>query len=276
MARRIYHVLSLGAGVQSSTLALMLDRREFGREYPKPDFAVFADTGAEPEAVYEWLTYLETQLSFPVHRVKKGDLEKDSLRVKRSGRSGKRYLRTLVPFFTLNDEGDKGILFRKCTADYKIRVIISSLRRLCRIPRGAKTRHVVQYLGISSDEAHRMKPAKDAWTEHRYPLVEHNISRADCIAWMEANGFPRPPRSACVFCPYHSDREWLRLRNEDAAGFERAVQFEREVQRKALRDEVLSGVPFLHSSRVPLDQVTFKDDESNEGWGNECEGMCGI
>ena len=38
-------VLSLGAGVQSSTLAFMYDLGEIG---PMPDFAVFADTMAEP------------------------------------------------------------------------------------------------------------------------------------------------------------------------------------------------------------------------------------
>ena len=42
-------VLSLGAGVQSSTLALMASRGEIG---PMPDCAIFADTGAEPAKVY--------------------------------------------------------------------------------------------------------------------------------------------------------------------------------------------------------------------------------
>ena len=48
-------VLSLGAGVQSTTLALLAVRGEIG---PMPDCAIFADTGWEPRAVYEHLTWL--------------------------------------------------------------------------------------------------------------------------------------------------------------------------------------------------------------------------
>ena len=41
--------ISLGAGVQSSVMALMASRGEIG---PTPDCAVFADTQWEPESVY--------------------------------------------------------------------------------------------------------------------------------------------------------------------------------------------------------------------------------
>ena len=44
--------LSLGAGVQSTTLALMASHGEIG---PMPDCAIFADTGWEPQAVYDHL-----------------------------------------------------------------------------------------------------------------------------------------------------------------------------------------------------------------------------
>lgn len=43
--------LSLGAGVQSSTLALMIALGEL----PPVDAAIFSDTHWEPRAVYEWL-----------------------------------------------------------------------------------------------------------------------------------------------------------------------------------------------------------------------------
>ena len=62
-------ILSLGAGVQSSTLALMAAKGEIK---PMPDCAIFADTGAEPQGVYDYLDWLEKQLPFPVHRVMEG------------------------------------------------------------------------------------------------------------------------------------------------------------------------------------------------------------
>ena len=46
-------VLSLGAGVQSSTVALMI---EYG-ELPMVDCAIFADTQNEPKYVYDSCAY---------------------------------------------------------------------------------------------------------------------------------------------------------------------------------------------------------------------------
>jgi len=66
-----FNVISLGAGVQSSTIALMAAHGEIA---PMPDAAIFADTQAEPVSVYRWLDWLETQLQFPVHRVTAGNL----------------------------------------------------------------------------------------------------------------------------------------------------------------------------------------------------------
>jgi hypothetical protein len=49
------HILSLGAGVQSSTLALMAAA---GEVTPMPTAAIFADTQDEPASVYRWLDWL--------------------------------------------------------------------------------------------------------------------------------------------------------------------------------------------------------------------------
>ena len=54
-------ILSLGAGVQSSTLALMIAHGEL----PPVTAAVFADTQWEPRKVYEWLDWLETEVQRP-------------------------------------------------------------------------------------------------------------------------------------------------------------------------------------------------------------------
>ena len=60
-------VLSLGAGVQSTTMALMA---AVGELQPMPDCAIFADTQDEPAAVYRHLAWLMSGvLPFPVHVV---------------------------------------------------------------------------------------------------------------------------------------------------------------------------------------------------------------
>src|SRR5258708_5526165 len=97
------HILSLGAGVQSSTMALMAAHGEIT---PMPIAAVFADTQAEPPSVYTWLDWLEKQLPFPVHRVTAGDLEAEGKRIRISAK-GRKYPRTNIPYFTLSSTGEK-------------------------------------------------------------------------------------------------------------------------------------------------------------------------
>jgi 3'-phosphoadenosine 5'-phosphosulfate sulfotransferase (PAPS reductase)/FAD synthetase len=67
-------ILSLGAGVQSSTMALMAEEGAFG---VKPDAAIFADTGWEPPQVYEHLEWLKTKLSYPVYTIQYGNIRED-------------------------------------------------------------------------------------------------------------------------------------------------------------------------------------------------------
>lgn len=262
-------VLSLGAGVQSTTLALMSAHGDL-----EPlDAAIFADTQAEPAAVYEHLTWLRSEnvLPFPVFVVSRGNLAEDGLVIKTSKRSGKTYQKNLIPLFMKNPDGSKGILGRKCTSEYKIREIYKEVRRIAgRLP-------IEQWIGISTDEAHRMKPSRYAQVTNRHPLIEKRMSRGDCLEWLKRHDYPTPPKSACVFCPYHSDYQWRRLRDEEPKAFAAAVAWERRCQEANTRDEAAKGKPFLHASLVPLDEVDFSfADRQLDLWGNECEGMCGV
>jgi hypothetical protein len=111
------HTISLGAGVQSSVMALMASR---GALTPMPAAAIFADVGDEPAEVYSWLDWLEGQLAFPVIRVGNTEpLSVVSTRLRTSKRSGKTYLAPSVPVYTLVD-GKKGMMQRQCTRDFKI------------------------------------------------------------------------------------------------------------------------------------------------------------
>lgn len=312
------HILSLGAGVQSSTLALMA---AVGEVTPMPAAAIFADTQAEPASVYRWLDWLEKQLPFPVHRVTAGNLEILTLiRHKRKDGKGE-WVKSGIPHYTTNIDGSCGHGRRQCTRDFKLKPILKkqrelvdplmtlwrrlhkrSLRELSQWKKAmkvAKREHlvcpmrpepawqevqfdplIVSWIGISTDEASRMKESRVEWIISRWPLIEAGISRKDCLTWMKGRGFPTPPRSACVFCPYHSDDEWLRLKREEPAEFLRAVAFERAYQIGKVETVSRKGfMPFLHDSRVNLDLVNFVEGgypKSPTQFGNECEGMCGV
>ena len=72
-------ILSLGAGVQSSALLLKV----LHEEIEPVDYAIFADTGNEPEKVYRWLHYLEdlVQNKIEIIRVKNNDNNGDIVKI---------------------------------------------------------------------------------------------------------------------------------------------------------------------------------------------------
>jgi len=264
-------ILSLGAGVQSSALALMCERGDL----EAPDAAIFADTGAEPQSVYRWLDQLEAMITrYPIYRVSNGNLYDDAFIGKTSKLSGKRYTKSMIPFFIKNPDGSQGMLPRKCTSDYKIAPIKRKVRELLKAKGGKK---VQQWIGISTDEASRMKDSPVKYIDHYYPLIERNMSRADCLKYFDDLKLPRPPRSACTFCPYHSDAEWSRLAKDEREDFDKAVQWEKALQERIKEwDEVIKGTPFVHPSLVPLDQALFDDRNQLSLFDEECEGMCGL
>lgn len=265
-------IISLGAGVQSTTMALMAARGELA---PMPDAAIFADTGAEPSGVYRHLDWLERQLPFPVHRVSAGNLRDEILGATR----GDNRMDARPPFFTKSG----GMLRRQCTQDFKIIPIERRVRELLGLAKGQRgptTPVVEQWIGISSDEVIRMKPSRRSYIRHRWPLIEIGMSRSACIKWNEERQYPRPPKSACTFCPYHANQQWRDLRDNDPDAFAEAVAIDRAIR---------PGVPgprrplgeawFVHRSLVPLDEVDLRTDaEAGQPdlFGNECEGMCGV
>jgi hypothetical protein len=270
------HIISLGAGVQSSTMALMAAHGEIT---PMPAAAIFADTQAEPESVYKWLDWLETKLPFPVYRVTKGKLADESLRIRQRVKTvGKPWSKSLIPAFVANQDGSRGIMGRSCTADYKLVPLLRKQREVCGIKPRQKTVGCVSWIGISLDEVSRMKPSRNKWAENRWPLIEKEMTRHDCLRWMDRNGYPIPPRSACEFCPFHSDHEWRRLKTDEPAAFARAVRFEQDLQAVKRVSDKMSGIPFLHNSLKPLGEIDFSEDTAQGSlhFHNECEGMCGV
>ena len=262
-------VLSLGAGVQSSTLALMIAKGKI----PMVDCAIFADTMGEPKAVYEWLSWLEKQLNYPVYKVSKGDLRKDML----DAIEGK-YKFLSVPLYTKNAQtGKKGLLFRQCTADYKILPVNKKVRELLGLELNEKRKKgtkVEMLMGISMDEVYRVKENRLKYITNIYPLIELGMNRNDCLQWIKQNNYPTPPRSACTFCPFHNNSEWRKIK-ENKEEWEKVVELDSLVRKgtKKNTDEL-----FLHKSCLPIDKVDLseKPDDQFNLFNNECEGMCGI
>jgi len=263
-------VLSLGAGVQSTTMALMAAKGELG---DMPDCAIFADTGAEPGPTYDYLRWLTSDnvLPFPVHVVSAGNIKDDLL----SGFNTTGQNFAAIPFYTLHN-GKKGMGRRQCTKEYKLMPIRRKVRELL----GGKVRgaSVEMWIGISTDEIIRMKPSMVQYIKNRWPLIEKRMSRFDCLEWLKKNDYPLPPKSACTFCPYRNDTGWIDMKKNDPVSFAEAVEVDEAIRANGTTKRMKADL-YLHRSLKPLKEIDFRTDEEVgqiDLFNNECEGMCGV
>jgi hypothetical protein len=264
--------ISLGAGVQSSTMALMAARGDIG---PMPDCAIFADTGWEADHVYRHLEWLESVLPFPVYRVQRKGLDLGQLMMAVSAGAVSREGSPLAPFFTKNPYG---FTPKHCSKEFKTRIIGRKVREMLGLKpreRGPKGVVVEQWLGISFDEMQRMKDSEQPFVKNRFPLVEQRMRRRDCLAWMEERQYKRPPRSSCIFCPFRTNDEWRDLRDNHPADWRKACAFDAKI-----RNAVPEGEAYLHAQRVSLAEVDLSTPAERGqvefGFLQECDGMCGV
>lgn len=260
-------VISLGAGVQSTTMALMAAHGELG---PMPDCAVFADTGWEPKAVYEHLRWLMSGvLPFPVKIVSNGNI--------REALVAEKPAYVAVPFH-YKTERERGIGRRQCTHEYKLKPLRWAWRDL--LGKGRKERiaagAVEAWIGISTDEAMRVKPSGVQWQVNRWPLIERRMSRGDCLQWLKRNGYPEPPKSSCIGCPLHGNAHWREMKRNAPDEFADAVEVDRLIRGSGTAQAGLEQ--FMHPRLVPLDVVDLSTSEDRGQlnlFNNECEGLCG-
>lgn len=281
---RLFNVLSLGAGVQSTALYLKFLRGEMPEQL---DAAIFADTQDEPAAVYQHLEWLKSLGGPPILTGTAGKLSEHLAHGVNS--TGGRF--ASIPAFTTQDGGRTvGITRRQCSKEYKTEVIGRVLRREIlglapgKSPRGVR---VQQFIGISLDEAGRAARMQrniptPKYLTRRFPLIEQNTTRAGCVKYNDDKVPHEVPRSACKFCPYHSDYEWHRQKTEAPEEFADSCALDR-VLRTAVVQRALTHTAYLHRSCKPLELVQFdptppepRQVQTNLHFAAECEGVCGV
>lgn len=258
-------VLALGAGVQSTTILLMACKGDL----PKPDVAIFADTGWERTNTYKHLNWLRAEAErhgIPVLVVQSGKIPDEILNAMELN---KRFV--TIPFHGIWN-GKKVILRRQCTENYKIKPIQQKVRELLGIQRGQRLPRdeVELWLGISTDEANRVSAYKKRTHMPKYyPLIQEVLmSRRNCTEWLNAN-YPQihVPRSACVGCPFQCNREWkeVKANRED---WQRAVSFDNAVREIERRGKI-KAVLYLHRSLQPLEalDLSLPEDRGQLSFG---------
>ena len=275
------NIVSFGGGVQSTALAAMVLEGVVER----PDLWLFSDTGDEPEEVY---THVERWGNILT------DAGMDFRTVSRYGEEKFQSLSDHV--LTRIDKGLGGVsypplyvkrikrggrmpLWRGCTRSFKSRVLDKESKKFAKVPRGYKGPPTVnKWLGISYDEMSRMRISQEKWFDFWYPLVDLKITRQMCIDFLKSIG-ETAPRSACVYCPFHSDKEWARVK-QNPNDWKKVVEFERKFHEIWERDGGFGGLkskPYLHESGQPIDEVKFENkEETFNAWDQECAGICGV
>lgn len=253
-------IASLGAGKQSTYMLIEALNGKFGE---KPDFAVFADTGNEPQYVYNQLDYLIKycleKFNFKINIVSGGDLINDI----KKHISGETTWSPTPPLW----EKSGGNLRRQCTDHLKIRPVKKFIREV------SKGRPVNLWIGISIDEIERQTISPLQYINHFYPLIENNISINMIKAWYKESGYPEPGKSACIICPFHTHNYWRRLKIVEPNSFAQAVQFDEKIRHYKKNKEQF----FLHRDRLPLKTSMLSEQLSLfPEMIEECTGLCGL
>jgi hypothetical protein len=292
-----YHVLNLGAGVQSTTVYLKSMDRDWRVNPFSPDplifdAAVFADTGEEPEAVYKHLDWLKSLGGPPILVRSVGSRLGDDLQTGRRlpGKGQARF--AAIPAFTIIEGQNPGRTKRQCSSEYKIEVIERAIRRDVlqleprkRIPKGTK---VLQYFGISLDEKSRASRIWERYHvtheskfEPHFPLIDRFMTRANCLEFLK-DRVPHPvPRSACVFCPFHTDAEWQAIKDRGGPDWARAVEIDSILRTSAsVCNRDLRQTMYVHKACKPIDEIDFNPrvnpKELQLSFDVECMGVCGV
>lgn len=225
--------LSLGWGVQSWALAAMSALGEL----PRLDVAIHADTTHERSSTYafaaQWTPWLE-QRGVPVATVINDSRSGTEVAV--GGR------KIMIPAYT----NGAGRIRRQCTGDWKI----DPIRRYLQSIRNWQP--VELWLGISTDEFQRAKDSNVRYIAHRYPLLELDMSRADCVRWLISHELPSPTKSSCVFCPFQTRRSWQEMKRAGGTDWQQAVEAD-----ASIRNVRPPGELFVHPACVPLAQAVI-------------------
>lgn len=199
---KISSILSYGAGVNSTALAILLINQGWKGQI------VFSDTGTEWPDTYCFMDYFESAWlkprGFGIVRLKGTPWHRKGKNLGIQGCSLIEYCEAscVIPLAAM----------RWCTSEWKVRPI----KRYTNGDRGM--------LGIAADEVRRKGDALR-------PLVEMGIDRQGCVDIIASEGLPIPRKSGCYICPFQRNEQWRELWENHPDLFQRAMRLEENTPR---------------------------------------------
>lgn len=205
--------VACGVGINSTALLVEMVKREI-----RPDVITFADTGGERPSTYEYLAMFSGWLvskGFPeIVTVKKVTRDGDVLTLEQNCLNEK-----MLPSIAYG--------FKSCSLKYKVapqdKFMNSNELAKSTWANGEK---VIKFIGYDADEERRAKIKSDDKYEYRYPLIEWEMGRDECVISILSVGLPLPGKSACFFCPSSKPKEIRQLKREYPELLNRAIAME--------------------------------------------------
>lgn len=249
-------VIHYGGGRQTVAMLVLIERGLL----PRPDRVVIADTGRENPSTWEY----REEVAEPLAQSMGLTIEiapRELAYVDLYSHQGD----LLLPVYTAT-----GKLSAFCSSEWKKYVVRRYLRE-----QGVTS--ATAWIGYALDERQRYKPSKEDATGpwyRRFPLLELNLTKRDCLQIIQRAGLPLPPPSSCYMCPNKANEEWRYLRDNYPPAFEQACVLDEQVREEDIA-QGHSGV-WLHHSRVPLREADLEAEDRKEP-GRQCGlGLCWV
>lgn len=229
-ARPAVTVWSCGGGVQSSAIAALICQGKL----PKPDHAVMVDVGYEKTSTFEnvrdVLQPALQKVGVTLQVITTTDYTDNTL----WDNGG----HLILPAYQRLPDGTLRRFDTHCSSKWKQKIVMRWLR-----DQGVE--RAVGWIGISTDEARRVKPSPWKWYTWRYPLVELGYDRVACHIAIYSMGWPRVLHSSCYICPQQDDEQWRYVKHNYPDDWEMAVNIDAQIRE---REPSL----YLHRSGMPL------------------------
>lgn len=254
-------ILSCGAGMQSTALALMsCENKKHGIVYPEIpayDLIVFCDMGWEPDWVYEQVEFIKKAcedcgITF---KILETDLYGDYIE-----KFGVRRVAS-IPFWSVDANGKKGKMRRQCTIDKKIvaiqkyvryEILGYKFRQKCK--KEDKGRHEM-HIGFSKEEEHRVFESMNPMFVTKFPLVDMGLTRADNYKYILEEWGIETKASACSYCPFHRNYFFQHIKEHCPDCYKAVVNLDNVLEERQPGSQIRSKL-YISRSRKRIADLT--------------------
>lgn len=263
-------ILSCGAGMQSTALALMsCENKKYGDNrhplVPIYDAILFCDLGEEPRWVYDQVYFIqsaceEVGIDFYV-------LESDlySHYMDKFGHSRV----VSIPFWSVDEDGKKGKMMRNCTLEFKINIMQKFVRmNLLGYKKGQRTKQEdmkahEMHLGFSIEEKKRCRDNPHKMFVNKFPLCELGLERKDNYAYIKDVWGLETKASACNFCPFHRNYFFRHLKNNYQEEYGKLIELDNLLEDGQPNTKIRSKL-YISRSRKRIKDLSDEECDDKE------------